>query len=229
MNQKEILRRSYMEKQYILFDLDGTLTDPMVGITKSVQHALKSFGIVVEDLNELTPFIGPPLKESFRDIYQMTEEDSEKAVDIFREYFVPKGIYENEVYDGIENMLRNLNEAGKSLIVATSKPIDFAEQVLEYFGLRDYFDYVAGSTLTEGRTKKDEVIAFALDACQLVDMSELIMVGDRKYDVLGAKSFGIKTIGVLYGYGSLTELEEAGADYIVETVEELEKFLLKEE
>ncbi len=218
-----------MEKQYILFDLDGTLTDPMVGITKSVQHALKSFGIVVEDLKELTPFIGPPLKESFQERYQMTEEEADQAVKIFREYFVPKGIFENEVYDGIESMLKNLNEAGKSLMIATSKPIDFAEQILEHFGLRDYFDYVAGSTLSEGRTKKDEVIAYALDECQLVDMSELIMVGDRKYDVLGAKAFGIKSIGVLYGYGSLTELEEAGADYIVETVEELQELLLKEE
>ncbi|MFQ9510592.1 MAG: HAD family hydrolase [Lachnospiraceae bacterium] len=218
-----------MEKQYILFDLDGTLTDPMVGITKSVQHALKSFGIVVEDLKELTPFIGPPLKESFQERYQMTEEEADQAVKIFREYFVPKGIFENEVYDGIESMLKSLNEAGKSLMIATSKPIDFAEQILEHFGLRDYFDYVAGSTLSEGRTKKDEVIAYALDECQLVDMSELIMVGDRKYDVLGAKAFGIKSIGVLYGYGSLTELEEAGADYIVETVEELQELLLKEE
>ena len=218
-----------MEKQYILFDLDGTLTDPMEGITKSVQYALKKFNIEFENLEKLTSFIGPPLKQGFMEQYGFSEEDALKAVELSREYFVPIGMYENQIYPGIREMLENLKEAGKTLLVATSKPVDFAEKILEHFGIEEYFEYVSGSSLTQERTTKEEVIAHLLEEEQLVDMTELIMVGDRKYDILGAKEFGIKSVGVLYGYGSYGELKKAGADYIVKSVSELEDLLLRED
>lgn len=218
-----------MEKQYILFDLDGTLTDSAEGITKSAQYALNAMGIPVEDPQELSFFVGPPLRDTFRDYYQMTEEEIDEAVRLFRVYFRPKGIFENQVYDGIPQLLEHLTEAGKILMVATSKPTDFAETVLEHFHLDQYFDFVAGATMEEGRTKKADVIAYLLEECQLVDTSELIMVGDRAQDVIGAREMGIPTIGVLYGYGSRKELKDAGADYIVKSIEELEEVLLSED
>lgn len=219
----------FMEKQYILFDLDGTLTDSMEGITKSVQYALRAFGIEVEDHRELSFFVGPPLKESFQKNYHFTDEEAEEAVRLYREYYRPKGIFENTVYEGIPEMLEHLCDAGKTLLVATSKPTDFAEQILEHFDLDQYFDFVAGATMDQGRTKKADVIAYLLEEYQLVDTSELIMVGDRSHDVLGAKELGIPSVGVLYGYGSKQELKEAGADYIVRTVAELEELLLEED
>lgn len=218
-----------MDKQYILFDLDGTLTDPMLGITKSVQYALKHFGIEVNDLKKLTSFIGPPLKDSFMYEYGLSQTEAEEAIQIFREYFVPKGIFENEPYEGIKEFLEHLVDAGKVLFVATSKPVDFAERILECFELDQYFDFVGGATMDEGRSSKEDVIAYLLEECQLIDLDELIMVGDTKYDILGAKEFGIRSVGVLYGYGTKEELEEAGADYIAKDLEELEEILLDEE
>ena len=218
-----------MDKQYILFDLDGTLTDPMEGITKSAQHALKHFGIEVKDHTSLAFFIGPPLRDTFKNHYHMSDGQVDEAIRVFREYFEPKGIFENEIYDGVPKMLENLTRAGRSLILATSKPVDFAERVLEYFDIKDYFDFVAGSSMDERRANKEEIIAYALEECQLIDMSELVMVGDRKYDIEAAKEFGIYTIGVLYGYGSKAELKKAGADCLVKSVDDLEEVLLEEE
>lgn len=217
-----------MKKQYILFDLDGTLTDPMEGITKSVQHALKHYGIIEEDLEKLTPFIGPPLKDSFMEYYGFSEEQATEAIYVYREYFVPQGMFENKVYKGIPELLEALEEAGKTMLLATSKPQDFAEQILEHFDLRKYFEFIAGSDKGETRVKKADVLEYLLEECQLVDLSELVMVGDRKYDVLGAKQLGIDTVGVLWGYGSEEELEEAGADAIVKNVRELKEYLLEE-
>ena len=217
-----------MKKQYILFDLDGTLTDPMEGITKSVQHALKHYGLIEEDLEKLTPFIGPPLKDSFMEHYGFSEEQATEAIYVFREYFVPRGMFENKVYKGIPELLEALEEAGKTLLLATSKPQDFAEQILEHFDLRKYFEFIAGSDKGETRVRKTDVLEYLLEECQLVDLSELVMVGDRKYDVLGAKQLGIDTVGVLWGYGSEEELEEAGADAIVKNVRELKEYLLEE-
>lgn len=218
-----------MKKQYILFDLDGTLTDPGLGITKSAQHALEALGIIAENPEDLTFFVGPPLKDTFRDYYGMSDEDCDRAVEAFREYFVPTGMFENEIYPGIKDMLETLQNSGKSLMVATSKPTDFAEKILEHFEIDQYFDFVAGSTLEEERTKKSDVIAYLMEECQLVDTSELVMVGDRRYDIEAAKEFDIDTIGVLYGYGSKKELKKAGAGRIVKTVAELEEALLEEE
>ena len=218
-----------MKKQYILFDLDGTLTDPAEGITKSVQYALKHFGIEEDDLEKLQPFIGPPLMESFMDFYGFSEEQAREAVTYYREYFRPQGIFENEVYKGIPELLEKLTDAGKTLILATSKPVVFAEQILEHFDLRQYFEVIGGSDIEQTRAKKTEILQYILEECQLVDLTELVMVGDRKHDIIGAKQFGIDTVGVLYGYGSEEELKEAGADVLVDSVRELGEYLLEEE
>ncbi|NLX77441.1 MAG: HAD family hydrolase [Clostridiaceae bacterium] len=217
-------------KEYtnILFDLDGTLTDPKVGITKSVAYALKSFGIEVEDRDSLCKFIGPPLRVSFRDFYGFSEDDCIRAIEKYRGYFRVTGLFENEVYPGIENLLKNLKQSGRKLFVATSKPTVFAVRILEHFNLLRYFEYVAGSELDGSRDSKGDVIRFALRENGLADRANVIMVGDREHDVIGAKENNIDVVGVLYGYGDRAELEKAGADYIVETVEELNGLLLYE-
>ena len=214
-------------KQYLLFDLDGTLTDPMVGITSSVQYALEKFGIHVRYLKELIPFIGPPLDDSFQEFYGLSPEDAKKAVEYYREYFVPKGMFENEVYPGITEMLGRFVEAGFTLIVATSKPTAFAKQILEHFGLSEYFSFVGGSELDGTRKKKAEVIAYILETCA-IKPQEAIMIGDRKHDIEGAKLCGLESVGVLYGYGSEEELIKAGADYIVKDEKALEEYLRKQ-
>ena len=211
-------------KQYLLFDLGGTLTDPMVGITSSVQYALEKFGIHVRYLKELIPFIGPPLAESFQKFYGFSKEDAEKAIQYYREYYAPKGIFENEVYEGIPEMLAHLTEAGFTLLVATSKPTVFARKVLKHFGMEDYFSFVGGSELDGSRTKKAEVISYILKTCG-IEAKEAIMIGDRRHDIEGGKACGLESVGVLYGYGTEQELTEAGADHIIRTVAELEDYL----
>ena len=213
------------EKTYILFDLDGTLTDPMVGITKSVQYALKSYGIKEPDLEKLTPFIGPPLKDSFMKYYGFSEEQAVEAIGRYREYFAVTGMFENQVYDGIPQMLETLKAAGKKLFVATSKPEQFSIQILEHFHLKSYFDFVGAASMDEVRVKKDEVIAYVMETVGITDVRKMVMVGDREHDILGAKKHGMDSVGVLFGYGSRQELKEAGATYLVESVKELEKLL----
>lgn len=212
--------------QYILFDLDGTLTNSELGITKSVQHALKKFGIEVEDRTVLRPFIGPPLGESFQVYYEMSKEESERAIEYYRERFSVIGLYENEVYEGVEKMLQDLKESGKKLILATSKPEKFTMLILEHFDLLKYFDFVAGATMDGSRGEKADVIRYALEISGIEDKTEAIMVGDRKFDILGAKENGLASIGVLYGFGDREELTEAGADYIVERAEDIVEVLL---
>ena len=202
--------------KYILFDLDGTLTDPGIGITNAVMYALKKFNIEVPDRSELYKFIGPPLLESFEKFYGMSGEESQRALEYYREYFKPYGLYENTVYDGIEELLVALKAQDKKLILATSKPEPFAVEILRHFGLDKYFDFIAGATMDEKRVKKADVIAYALESCGITDLFSAIMIGDREHDVLGAKEVGLESIGVLYGYGDLPELESAGATYIAE-------------
>ena len=213
-------------KKYILFDLDGTVTDPMIGITKSVRYALNKFGIEVEDLNTLCKFIGPPLKDSFMNFYNFSEGDALKAITYYREYFSTNGLYENTVYENFEDMLIALKNDGKSLIIATSKPTVFAEKILEHFNLKKYFDFISGSNLDNTRTKKADVISYALKQQMINNMSEIIMIGDREHDIIGAKALNIESIGVLHGYGSYEELSSSGADYIVKDVSELKSLLL---
>lgn len=204
------------EYQTYLFDLDGTITDSSAGITNSVMYALKKFGIEEGDRRKLYKFIGPPLTDSFREYYGFSEKKAWEAVAYYREYYQEKGIFENKVYDGFEDMLRTLKSAGKRLIVATSKPEIYAGRIIEHFGLSSYFDYVAGMELDGGRGTKAEVIRYALKVCGIEDKQTVLMVGDREHDVIGAKEAGIDCLGVLYGFGDREELERAGADYIVE-------------
>lgn len=212
-------------KQYILFDLDGTIIDPKIGITSSVAYALNKFHIHVENLDNLCKFIGPPLKDSFIEYYNFSEKDAEQAILYYRERFQDKGIYENFLYEGFEKMLVRLKNQGKTLLIATSKPTVFAERILEHFNLRQYFDFVGGSNLDGTRANKAEVIFHVLKENSISDISNAIMVGDRKHDIIGAKKAGLESIGVLYGYGNYEELEAAGADYIVKDVEELSTLL----
>ena len=215
-----------MNYKYNIFDLEGKLTDPKLGITKSVAYALKSYGIQVDDLDSLLKFIGPPLKDSFVKYYGFSEEQGAEAVEKYREYFKPYGIYENKVYDGVENMLAELVKCGKKVILATSKPTVFANMILEYFHLDKYFTCAVGSELDGSRVKKGEVITEALRQAGVTDKSLAVMIGDREHDILGAKENGINSIGVLYGYGDRAEHEAAGAGMIVESIEELLQYLI---
>ena len=214
-----------MKNKYILFDLDGTLTDPMLGITRSVRYALNHYGIEVENLCDLIPFIGPPLRDSFHEFYGFDKQKADQAVTKYREYFATKGIFDNKVYEGIPECLQTLKDAGNILLVATSKPEKFAKQIIEHFDLAKYFDFIGGSEFN-GRESKGDVIKYVLKANQIND-SKVIMVGDRKHDIIGAHENNLPCVGVLYGYGSLEELTENHADYLVDTVAKLTSQLLE--
>ncbi|MBR2461204.1 MAG: HAD family hydrolase [Clostridia bacterium] len=210
----------------ILFDLDGTLTDPEEGIVNSILHSLSYYPqIATPNKDTLRKFIGPPLADSYRCYCGMDEQTAIEAVEHYREYFRPKGIFENKPYYGIAGLLEKLRERGKRLIVATSKPEVFAEQILEHFGLVDYFDSVYGSVLDGTRVKKSDVIAHAMKENPGFTVSNTVMVGDTCFDVEGARENGLRAIGVCYGYGSKIELAEAGAFMTVKSVEELEAVL----
>lgn len=217
------------EYQYILFDLDGTLTEPAEGITNSVKYALEKYGICNVSTEELLKFIGPPLRDSFMEYYDFKEEDAQKAVGYYREYFSEKGIFENKVYSGITDLLGQLKGKGKTLIVATSKPEKFTNQILDHFHLTQYFDFVAGATMDNARTKKADIIQYAIDNAPVPDIEKAIMIGDRHHDIDGANTVRMDSIGVLYGYGTKEELEKAGAAYIVSDVGELKAQLLGKE
>ena len=205
---------------YYFFDLDGTLTEPAEGITNSFVHAIKYFGLEVPSYEKLCTFIGPPLVATFQKEFGFGEEKCMEGVKKYREYFAQKGIFENKVYDGIEDLLVQLREKGKHLVVATSKPEEYSVKILEHFKLAKYFDFICGSNMDETRSKKEEVIEYALGKCGIgaADKSKVLMIGDREHDIIGAKKNGLKSCGVLYGYGSRKELEAAGADYIIEAV-----------
>ncbi len=207
------------------FDLDGTIIDSSVGITNSVMYALKRFGIEETDRTSLYKFIGPPLTESFERFYGFDEEKAVEAVRVYREYYVDKGIFEIEVYDGIAETVKALKKAGKKVVVATSKPEVFARRIMEHIGLAEYFDYIAGMGLDGARNTKAEVIEYAIEECQLLDKEKILMIGDREHDVIGAKKIGVDCVGVLYGFGSREEFEEVGATYIVEKATDVLAFV----
>jgi len=211
----------------VLFDLDGTLTDPAEGITNSVAYALQKWGIGVEDKQSLCCFIGPPLKESFMTHYGFSREDALKSIEYYREYYRDQGIYENELIPGTQQILEELKRQGRRIILATSKPEEFAERILKYFRIDGYFDVIAGATMGESRNLKSEVIAYALERAGITSPEGVIMVGDREHDVLGAKANNIPCIGVLFGFGSREELEACGAAYIADSMEDVFRFIIE--
>ena len=213
-----------MSFDFALFDLDGTLTDPKEGITRSAAHALRHFGIEA-DPEGLTHFIGPPLPESFAQ-YGIPEERMDEAVAAFREYFEPRGWLENAPYPGIEKTLERLQSAGVRLILATSKPEEFAVRIMEWFDLAKYFTCLCGAPMDERMAAKSAIVARAAALAGIRDKTRAVMVGDRRHDVEGARQNGIDTVGVLWGYGTREELKTAGARYLAADLSELEKILL---
>ena len=213
-------------KQVYLFDLDGTLTEPGEGITNSVMYALDKFGIHETDREALYRFIGPPLLDSFMQFYGMPQAQAERAVAAYREYFSVKGLFENRVYDGVPALLQSLRDQGKTLAVATSKPEVFTLRILDKFDLSKYFHFVGAASLDSSRSQKADVIRHTLHLCGNPAPDTVVMIGDRKHDILGAAQNGIQSVGVLYGYGDQPELETAGADAIAQSVEQLRSILL---
>lgn len=209
--------------RYFLFDLDGTLTDPGLGITNSVMYALKKYGITVSDRSELYPFIGPPLGESFQKYYGFSEEQAREAIGYYREYFRAGGIFENTVYDGIPELLQELKQRGATVALATSKPYEFAIQILQHFGLHPYFDFFGAATMDGSICKKADVIAHLLEQFGRADHASVLMIGDRAQDIAGAKANGLPSAGVLWGYGSREELQEASAEHLVSAPADLLK------
>lgn len=209
---------------YILFDLDGTLTDSGPGIMNGFEYALGKMGIEVPDRSSLRKFVGPPLGDSFEKTLGFSPEDAANGIAFYREYYADKGVYENDVYPGVFELLDKLKASGKKMIVATTKAELMADVVMDHFGLRKYFDLMVASNNTDRKNKID-VLKYAIENGG-VDTAKAVMIGDRFYDVTGASHFGIDSVGVLYGYGSRQELEDAGATYIAETVENLSEILL---
>ena len=219
-----------MRYQYLLFDLDGTITDPKVGITTCVQYALEHFGIHEPDNDKLEPFIGPPLQDSFEQFYHMDAETAKQAVAKYRERFQTVGLYEHEIYDGMVDLLKTLKEGGCRLAVASSKPTVFVKKILEHFDVGQYFDVVVGSELDGSRAKKEEVVQEALrqlDPKGQVSSGQMVMIGDRCFDVQGAKAHHLDSIGVAYGYAAEGELQQAGATFVVDTVQQLKELLTR--
>jgi phosphoglycolate phosphatase len=204
-----------MKYKYYLFDLDGTLTDPGIGITNSVMYALEKFDIHVSDRKELYPFIGPPLVDSFEKYFGFDEKQALQAVEYYREYFREDGIFENVVYEGIPEMLGELKNRGAIVALATSKPYEFSVRILDYFDLHQYFDFVGAATMDGRISRKADVISHLIDKLGENEKSSILMIGDRDQDIDGANANGLQSAGVLWGYGSREELMDAGADYIV--------------
>lgn len=215
-----------MKIHTILFDLDGTLTDSGEGIMNSVEYALQKYGIKVEDRSQLQAFVGPPLAEQFSKFCGFSEEEGHRAVEVYREYYQVKGIFENRVYDGIPEVLEQLKNKGYQICMATSKPEKYAKIIAEHYDFAKYFDVIAGSLMDGGRVNKDEVIEYALEQCGVTDRESVLMIGDRNYDIIGAKKAGTHSMGVLFGYGSREELETAGAELIAETPVDIAKLLV---
>ena len=212
----------------VLFDLDGTLTDSQEGITKCVHYALQHFGIEETDYEKLKLFIGPPLDDMFMEIYGFTKEQAVEARWKYRERFQTVGMFENSPYEGIIDMLADLKKAGVKLAVATSKPEHFSRKILDKFQMTPYFDAISGADMDGNHVSKPEMIREAMRRLgkDIQDIEGVLMVGDRKFDVEGAHECGMPCVGVRFGFAKPGELEDAGAEYIVETVAELKQLLL---
>ncbi len=215
-----------MKYKNFLFDLDGTLTDPYMGITTSILHSLTYYPhITPPTREELKPFIGPPLYASYMKYFDMDEKTANEAVAHYREYYSVKGKFENELYEGIKELLCELKKRGAKIIMATSKPKVFAKDIAEHFGISEYFDYICGSGLDGHLVDKDELIAHLMEVTPLKE-SESVMIGDTLFDVMGAEKNGMDSIAVTYGYGVEKELRQSSAVAVADTVEELARLLL---
>jgi phosphoglycolate phosphatase len=214
-----------MEYSNVLFDLDGTLTDPYLGIINSVKYALDKFNIIEVNDNKLKLFIGPPLEKSFMGYYKFNKNDTIKAIEYYREYYSEKGIYENKLYQGIDIVLQELNNKNINCIVATSKLEKYAIKVLQYFNIKKYFRYVVGSNLEGTLSVKEDIIKHIIEKYKL-EKKKTIMVGDRKYDIDGANKNGIASIGVLYGYGTKEEIERAKPTYICNGIDDMMEIII---
>lgn len=206
--------------EYVFFDLDGTLTDPALGITNCIMYALEKMGKEIPQRESLYCFIGPPLLTAFQEYIGMTEDEAREAIRLYRERFSTVGLFENTPYEGIYDALDDIRNSGKKLCVATSKPEEFAVRILEHFDLSKYFDKVCGASMDENRSTKDAVVRYALEQTEC-DPSNVLMIGDRHHDIEGAAVNGIDAVGVLWGYGSREEFVEAGAKYIASTMDEM--------
>lgn len=216
-----------MKYKYIFLDLDGTLTDSKEGILNCIKYALSKFGIEENDNNKLMKYAGPPLYVSFTTFNGFDDEKAKKAIEYYRERFATIGIFENRAYDGAEELLQKLTAAGRILVLATSKPLVYAEQIVKKYRLRPYLKFISGAELDGTRDSKTEVIEYAIKKTKITDRSKIIMVGDRRQDILAAKECGITSCGVRFGYAEEGELENAGADYIADDFDELYKILIQ--
>ena len=211
--------------RHIIFDLDGTLTDPGIGITNSIMYALKKFGIECER-SSLYKFIGPPLRESFSLYYGFDKDQAEQAVQFYREYFSEKGIFENEIYPGILELLSELNRRNCKLYMATSKPQEYTMRILDHFKITEYFKFVSGSNMDGSMSAKSDLIDRIIPLIKKEELTETIMIGDRRYDIEGANHHKIDSAAVLYGYGERPELEKTSPSYIIESTQKLAELLL---
>lgn len=233
----------------VLLDLDGTLVDSGRGITNAVMYALDKMNIPIPDRNELYRFVGPPISESFNNFFGLSGEENDRAVRLYREYYREKGLFEDEIYDGVPKLLIRLKRAGLTLILATAKPREFAERLLRHFDFFKYFDLIVGASMDASLIRKNDIIRRAVEAAadlkpygaacggrkssgkpdpgeNEVGATDTVMVGDRDLDILGAKAAGIDSIGVLYGYGSYEEIKNAAPTHIAKTAREVGDILL---
>ena len=217
-----------MKYQVYLFDLDGTLTDPFEGITKSVQYALKHFGIHEPNLNNLRNFIGPPLKQTIEETYHLTPEQGDEALKLYRERFSIKGIYENKIYCGVTDMLRTLKQRGASIAIASSKPHFYVNKILIHFGIDSYFDAVSGSEMDGRRTDKAESILYALELLGVPVSKDVVMIGDRIHDARGAQQAGVDFVAAQYGYPDDGEFDSTQCVFRADSIAQLRAFLLEE-
>ena len=216
--------KNFTSYTHLLFDLDGTLTESGPGIMNSARYALARYGIKDVPDSTLLKFIGPPLMDSFQELFGFSPEKAREAMKIYREYFSEKGLFENSVYDGIRESLTSLKAGGKHLYVATSKPQIFTDRILEKFDLTHFFDFIGGADVEETRSEKAQIIKYVIDQAGLEEERQngkILMIGDRKHDIIGAHKNNLQCCAVLWGYGNMEEFKEYKADYVIEKPEEL--------
>lgn len=216
-----------MNKQYILFDLDGTITDSALGITNCVSYALKELNQEPLPPKSLMRFIGPPLLDAFMEYGGIDKKMATNAVAKYRERYKDIGIFECSIYSGIAEVLKALKDADKTVILATAKPLEFAKIIIEHFNLIQYFDDMVGANFSGNLIHKHEIIAEVIKRFNITDRTSAIMIGDREQDISGAKMFSLESIGVRYGFAEENELEDAGATYIADTPNDILKIILE--